>query len=940
MKRSGMLAGVLSFITLLSAAHVNAEQWVRGNMAPDPFVRNARVFANVPSAGQTTIFVASLANGVSKVVDTGSSQTVTQLNNGLPMLRIRTIQGNDATNLYVGLDGHGVYKSTDGGASWAAANGSGITSLKCREVRNLGVRSNSEIWAVTGCRHDSGVYRTLDGGATWTRLGAGTISDDTTIGAITFSGTGPTTIVVIATARDGMFRSGDNGGTWTQINNGLPSPHGANRISVFNAVFLAASSDMLAYVEGYGVYRTTDNGANWAAFGTGFPATAHSLGGIQRQSASTFYLGTDKGPVYRTTDAGATWSPLGNTGNADEWRFIRSVATDGLGRTYLSGHNGLVRTTDNLTFTFIYLGEGYASDMILDPDGKTAYVTAQSIFRIPDLYKPLGAGNDGVDIGGGLPGSMSAGRIAQDKSQHATLYAGLTNFGLYKSTNGGAGWAKLDLPNVEVGTNPFVAISPSNGQVLYGVPGNKYGTASGGGIYKSVNGGSTWTNSSTGLVTPEARDVNSVALHQDAPLALVIATDDGIYRSADGGATWTNTLQIFDDQATALPMSSVRYHPFDPQIVYATANHVNADSTVRASSGVWKSVNGGATWTQVLSAKRAASVRVEGSGRVIVMLNRDRSQPALLASGDGGATWAPFNNGIADNDGVVLTSSIREQGAKVVFASMTTGIYVLDQRPPRLANISTRGQVQTGFDVMIGGFVISGSAPKTVVIRAIGPSLATFGVTGALANPTLQLVRSSDNATIATNDDWGTAANAAQITASGFAPSHPQESAMYLTLQPGAYTAIVSGVGNTSGVGLVEVYEVDHPEVALINISTRGKVQTGFDVMIGGFVVLGDGPQTVVIRAIGPSLANFGVNGALANPTMQLIRISDNATIATNDDWGSASNAALIQSSGFAPSNALESAILISLQPGAYTAIVSGVQNGTGVGLVEVYTVQ
>jgi len=107
--------------------------------------------------------------------------------------------------------------------------------------------------------------------------------------------------------------------------------------------------------------------------------------------------------------------------------------------------------------------------------------------------------------------------------------------------------------------------------------------------------------------------------------------------------------------------------------------------------------------------------------------------------------------------------------------------------------------------------------------------------------------------------------------------------------------------------------------------------------MIGGFVVQGSGSQTVVIRAIGPSLANFGVSGALANPTMSLVRISDNSIIATNDDWGSAPNAALISSSGFAPSNPLESAILITLQPGAYTAVVSGVGGGTGVGLVEVY---
>jgi uncharacterized delta-60 repeat protein len=258
-------------------------------------------------------------------------------------------------------------------------------------------------------------------------------------------------------------------------------------------------------------------------------------------------------------------------------------------------------------------------------------------------------------------------------------------------------------------------------------------------------------------------------------------------------------------------------------------------------------------------------------------------------------------------------------------------------KTPRLINISTRGQVQTGFDVMIGGFVIGGSSPKTVVIRAIGPSLTNYGVPGALANPQLQLVSSSDQVVIASNDDWVNAANAFALQATGFAPSSPLESAIYITLQPGAYTGIVSGAGGSTGVGLVEVYELDNPQVPLINISTRGRVGNGFDVMIGGFVVSGDAPQTVVVRAIGPSLTSYGIAGALANPQLQLFRSSDQTMIASNDDWGSGPYTAQVQASGFAPSNPLESAIYITLDPGAYTAIVSGVNGGTGVGLVEVY---
>ena len=270
--------------------------------------------------------------------------------------------------------------------------------------------------------------------------------------------------------------------------------------------------------------------------------------------------------------------------------------------------------------------------------------------------------------------------------------------------------------------------------------------------------------------------------------------------------------------------------------------------------------------------------------------------------------------------------------------SSGTPVLVLTVPPPaanpaRLANISTRMQVLTGDDVMIGGFIIGGSAPKTVVVRARGPSLVPFGVANALADPTLTLY--SGQTVIGTNDDWTDAANAAALQASGFAPSSGLESGLLVTLNPGAYTAVVAGFQNGTGVGIVEVFEVDRPDVPLANISTRGQVLTGNDVMIGGFIIQGDGPQTVVVRARGPSLVPFGIANALANPTLALY--SGQTVVATNDDWGTASNAALIQSTGFAPASPFESAIRITLNPGAYTAIVSGVGGVTGVGIIEVF---
>ena len=253
-----------------------------------------------------------------------------------------------------------------------------------------------------------------------------------------------------------------------------------------------------------------------------------------------------------------------------------------------------------------------------------------------------------------------------------------------------------------------------------------------------------------------------------------------------------------------------------------------------------------------------------------------------------------------------------------------------------LTALSARGQIGTGFDVMIGGFVIDGATNKTVVISGLGPSLIPYGISTALDDPTLLLLR--DQVIIASNDNWGDAANAAAIASSGFAPSDPREAAILTTLAPGPYTVIIAGSGGRTGIGLVDIFEVDHPEVPIVNMSTRGKVGDGFNVMIGGFVIPGPDTQTLVVRAIGPSLANYGVDGALQNPMLTLVRMSDNTVVASNDNWGDSANAAQIQTKGFAPSDSLESAILITLPPGAYTAIVTG-NGGAGVALVEVYGV-
>lgn len=248
----------------------------------------------------------------------------------------------------------------------------------------------------------------------------------------------------------------------------------------------------------------------------------------------------------------------------------------------------------------------------------------------------------------------------------------------------------------------------------------------------------------------------------------------------------------------------------------------------------------------------------------------------------------------------------------------------------RLVNLSTRAWVGTGDNVLIAGFVIKGNSPKQVLIRAIGPSMAKASVPNLLYDPTLMLY--NGQTVVASNDNWQDS-QAAAIQATRKAPPDPQEAAILTTLQPGAYTAIVRGVKDTTGNALVEVYEIDGPDNRLINVSTRGRTENGDNVMIAGFVIANN-PKRVLIRALGPTLSAANVADALADPTVTLYR--GQTVLASNDNWQDSQKAEL-QAARKTPGNAQESSILTTLQPGVYTAIVRGVNGAVGNSLIEVY---
>ena len=309
------------------------------------------------------------------------------------------------------------------------------------------------------------------------------------------------------------------------------------------------------------------------------------------------------------------------------------------------------------------------------------------------------------------------------------------------------------------------------------------------------------------------------------------------------------------------------------------------------------------------------------------------TQTALGGAFSNVATGHRLNN--ADGSGsFVVTYS----GNNVVLSSFEPISY-----PSQLLNISTRLNVQPGDNRLIGGFIVTGTAAKRVIVRALGPSLNVGGVPvpGRLANTTLQLV--GPGGVIATNDNWRTGGQEAQIIASTVPPPNDLESAIVANLpaNSAAYSVIVEGVGNTSGVGSVEVYDLDQTaDSQLANISTRGLVQTGDSVMIGGFIVggPGGGNARLIVRAIGPSLNVNGVPlaGRLPDTTLEIANQSG-MILFMNDNWRTGGQEAEIIATTVPPPNDLESAIVATLAPGAYTAIVRGKNNTAGVGLVEAF---
>jgi hypothetical protein len=386
------------------------------------------------------------------------------------------------------------------------------------------------------------------------------------------------------------------------------------------------------------------------------------------------------------------------------------------------------------------------------------------------------------------------------------------------------------------------------------------------------------------------------------------------------------------------------------------SRYLNGRHIVGGQSGTLVSSPDGANWTvhQTGSTSDIASFLYDGNALVLIRSSgvvrvsqswAPVSNPGGDGSGSGGGSGGDGSGGGGSGNGGNGGGS--GNGGNGGGASGGSGGGDTTNSTSKLVNISTRAWAGQDSSKLISGFVIQGSEPLKVLVRAVGPALSSYGVSGVLADPRLTLFNGS-SAQIAANDDWGTHPDQPGVLnafsqAGAFAlPAGSKDSVLLVTLQPGAYSVHIDGANASTGVALAEVYAIGTSSSRLINISSRTFVGTGSDVTISGFVVAGDGPRKVLIRGVGPSLGRLGVAGALANPRVALYN-SSQAVVAENDDWTAfadqaALTAAMSQAGAFGlDAGSQDAAMLVTLNPGLYSVIASGVNNSTGIGLIEVY---
>lgn len=901
--------------------------------------------------------------------------------------------------IYVAAATGGVWKSTDKGAQftsiWPATNPQSMGALAITSNRILfaGIgEANPGGGSIT--YGGSGVYRSVDGGATWQNVG---LTTSGAIGRIAVDPTNPQHIFVAAAGdlfnpggERGVYESKDGGASWTRVLNGANATTGAVDLAIDpvnpNRVFVAMwdhqrEPDLRRYGGvGSGLYRSIDGGSNWTRLTNGLPGPDATIGRIGVAVAAsnpqrTYAIvnqtdGLFEG-FYRSDDGGDSWTKLPGDSTLEEaqatfgWWFGR-LWVDPLNQSHVFAAGVALCESQNSGASFtghvtphgdhhamawdlkvpgrVYLGTDggtYRSDVNGSNDQWTKAVSEPfTQFYSVDVSEQDasrlvgGAQDNGVNRSyGGASWNgyvMGDGLAALINPVNQELVYGCFQYGnCYRSTDGGTTTTYFTPAIGSARRNWFAPLQfdPGNPALLY-FGGNR--------VHRSTNNAVNWSVISPDLTGGPGRDTNypfgtvtTLGLAKTDPNRIFAGTDDGrLWFTSNLGANWT---RVTDPDVPGTWVTRVTVDPLNAAVAYATFSGFRSGA---ALPYVLKTTDGGANWTSIAGDLPQAPVNdivIVGSTLFVA------TDVGVFLSANGGANWLAAG---ADLPNVPVTDlEYRAASNSLYAATFGRGIYTLQLPSGQALNISTRVRVETGGGVMIGGFIVSGNVPKTIGVRGLGPSLSEFGLTDLLADPILEL-HSSDGTLLAQNDDWqSNSAQAAQLTALGLALHHPNESGLVATLNPGAsYTALLAGKDGGTGVGVVEVYDVEPAtDARLANISTRGFVGTGGNVMIGGFI-LGGSNTRIALRGMGPSLGRFGLAPLLADPTLEL-HDSNGALLIANDDWqNDPTSAAQLSGLNLAPADLKESAIFASLPAGAFTAILSGKNGGAGLGLIEIYS--
>lgn len=819
---------------------------------------------------------------------------------------VRSVAVGPGGEVYVAFANAGVFQSTDGGDHWSSIN-AGLPNL---QIRRVAVAPTGEIFC---CPTNAGVYQ-YDGVARqWAAINTGL----TNLNGQCFAfGNG---VVLLGSRGGGIFkRSG--AGAWVGVNSGLGNLQ-LNDLAGSPAATLYAATDA-------GLFISADGAESWASAGGPFAGALVNSCGV---TAGTAVAGTALG-LYRSV-GGGSWvaAGAGFTG-----RFVRAFAIDAGGRWYAATDLGAYRSSD-AGVSLVPVNSGLIahtiSRVIHVADGTLLAGTWSSgLYRSRDG----GATWDGPALASRFIfalaespwGDLFAGNYTIDSNQQPDGHA-------WRSSDRGATWVPLDNGLRSSMVSGFVF--PGSNHVMCSSAWNP------GGVHESTDNGNRWTR----LGPPQS--IPAYFLGRSAAGDLYIGTEGlGVWRLGAGDATWEN--KGFNQSQQFAVAFNRQGHVF-----------FGNDGRIR---GVYRSIDGGRTFLPLNSypSQFAWTLLALPDGTLFAG-GKDAGVQRSTTNGD---TWENVNSGLPSNACPWLTLG---QDGHLYAGSVGRGVYrsvspVVAAAPTattesRLTNLSTRAQTAPGAGVLTAGFALGAGAGKPVLIRAVGPTLglAPFAVAGVLADPFLTLFNSA-NAIVATNDNWGTSLETAAITAATFSaagafalPAGSRDAAILTTLPPGNYTAQVAGAPGSDGTGLVivEVYELGGTGAKLLNLSARGQVLTGANLMIPGLVLSpGTGNRRLLVRAAGPALAAFQVPGALADPTITLTNAAGTFTFATNNDWGTptapgnadatALAAAFAQAGAFAfPLGSRDAALLVDLAPGNYTIQVTGAGGTTGNAIVEVY---